>query len=81
MRKVDRLVALIFIEPTGLYHISAKDLGYLDARGKGYPTKMAAIMAAARLGYTHASGSGTYWRGERSIAHYMIRYKKVKLIN
>jgi hypothetical protein len=65
----ERRVARIFEEGTGRYHICDDDSDFLDARGFGHPTKIAALRAAAYDGYTHATGSGTYWgNGVRSIA-------------
>jgi len=58
-----KTIARIFQEPTGLYHV-CNDAGPLDARGTGHRTKAEAMRAAARDGYTHARGSGTY-RGNR----------------
>src|SRR6266540_731975 len=37
----------------------SESAGYLDTRGKAYPTKSEAQRAAARAGYTHMVGSGT----------------------
>ena len=55
-------MAVVFEEPTGFYYCS-DDLGYLDARGRGFPTKKAAMTAAYEAGFTHARGSGTYKSG------------------
>ncbi len=55
-------VARIF-EDTGGYFICDDD-GYLDARGTAHKTKADAMRAAARNGYTHATGSGTPWGNE-----------------
>jgi hypothetical protein len=60
-------VCIIFQEPTGLYHVSPHDQGYLDARGHGRKTKAEAMRSAWRSGYTHAVGSGTTWDGVRKI--------------
>jgi len=72
MSKTERKTARIFLEPTGKYHICRDDADCLDARGNGYATKAQALRAAASGpdGYTHATGSGTYWGGDsvRSIA-------------
>lgn len=62
-----RKTARIFAESTGKYHICDDDGGMLDARGKGHDTKADALRAAAYMGYTHATGSGTYWEGTRRI--------------
>ena len=53
-------IARIFEECTGLYHICEDVLDCLDARGRGYKTKIAAMRAARDMYYTHARGSGTY---------------------
>jgi len=75
-RKQEKIVARIFQEPTGKYHICPDDAPCLDARGNGYATKAQALRAAASGpdGYTHATGSGTYWGGEsvRSIARWKV---------
>ena len=63
-----REIARIFEESTGKYHICPDNSPFLDARGTGHTTKAEALRAAARDGYTHATGSGTYWDGVRSIA-------------
>ena len=57
-------IARIFEECTGLYHICDDSVDYLDARGRGYRTKMEAMQTAKDAGYTHARGSGTY-RGNK----------------
>lgn len=44
--------AIIFEEVTG-WHVSDEKNDCLDARGKGYRTKTAAIRAASASGYTH----------------------------
>lgn len=62
-----RKAARIFEEPTGLYHVCNDDAEMLDARGRGHQTKAEALRAAAMAGYTHATGSGTYWSGTRKI--------------
>ena len=66
-----RAVARIFQEPTGLYHICDDEEDFLDARGRGYHSKIAAVRAAARS-YTHATGSGCPWQGVRSLESYLI---------
>ena len=71
---MDKDVAIIFLEGDGLYRISGTGLGFLDARGRAYPTKAAAIRAAADMGYTHVTGSGSYWPGVRRIPE---KYKGV----
>ena len=43
--------ARIFYESDG-YHISDDSLSYLDARGKAYKSRSAAIKAAKEMGYT-----------------------------
>ena len=53
--------AYIFEDVNG-YYICDPD-GPLDTRGKAYPSKAAALRAAAYEGYTHAEGSGTYRDG------------------
>ncbi len=55
-------IARIFEEVTGKYHICDED-GPLDARGHAHDTKADAMRAAARDGYTHCVGSGTYRKG------------------
>ena len=59
--------ARIFEESTGMYHICDDDGPLLDARGRGHRTKADAMRAAAYDGYTHATGSGTWWEGVRRI--------------
>jgi len=59
-------VARIFDEADG-YHICDDALDHLDARGPAHRTKADAIRAAVESGYTHATGSGTYWDGVRRI--------------
>lgn len=67
--------ARIFEEPTGLYYVCSNDLDYFDARGRGFLTKVDALRAAAAAGYTHATGSGTYWSGVKAIpARYRDNY-------
>jgi hypothetical protein len=46
------------------------------AKGPGFPTKLAAMTAAASGpdAYTHATGSGTYWPGVRSIRAFRQEY-------
>ena len=56
----------VFADVDG-YHWCDSQFDYLDARGKAYKTKADALRAAAREGYTHAYGSGTYWAGTRKI--------------
>ena len=58
----ERRVARIF-ESVGGYYVCSDEPDYLDTRGRGYPTKAAAMRAAKADGYTHAVGSGTYWDG------------------
>ena len=67
MNDKNKKVARIFQEPTGKYHICSEDSETLDARGKGHLTKAEAMIAAVRMGYTHAVGSGTYWGGIRKL--------------
>lgn len=57
-------VACIFEEVDGRYYWCDNDSETLDARGRGYQTKADAMRAAVLAGYTHATGSGTYWNGE-----------------
>ena len=61
-----RKVARIFSEADG-YHVGDDKLDYLDARGKPFRTKAAAMRYALTNGYTHAVGSGTYWDGIKTI--------------
>jgi hypothetical protein len=56
-------IARIFEEPTGKYHVCDDDSPTLDARGHGYEFKIDAMRAAFRDGYSHCTGSGTYWKG------------------
>jgi hypothetical protein len=69
LAKPERLVARIF-EDIGGYYVCDDDLDYRDTRGPVYPTKAAALRAAAE-DYTHATGSGTYWGDAiRSLAQF-----------
>lgn len=66
----ERIVARVFFDIGGIYFCD-NDLDYLDTRGCAYPTKAAAMRAAADAGYTHAIGSGTYWGDSvRSLARF-----------
>lgn len=56
----ERKVARIF-EDIGGYFICDDELDYLDTRGAPRKTKRRALTDAANNGYTHATGSGTYW--------------------
>lgn len=56
-------VARIFSDTDG-YHVCSEELPYLDARGPAFRTKADALRHAARAGYTHAVGSGTYRDGK-----------------
>jgi hypothetical protein len=58
-----KTIARVF-ESVGGYYICADSLDYLDARGKAYPTKSAALRAAYRCGFTHAIGSGAIKQGK-----------------
>ncbi len=60
-------VARIFEELTGKYHVCDDALPHLAAGGQAFDTKASAMYAAAYDGYTHAVGSGTYWRGVRRL--------------
>ena len=51
-------------EDVGGYYYCNEGLSYLDARGRAYPSKSAALRAAYRGGYTHAIGSGAYRQGK-----------------
>lgn len=62
-----KAVARIFEDVNGYY---VCDNGKLDTRGRCYKTKIAAIRAAARDGYSQAIGSGCYWDGVKSIRSY-----------
>lgn len=65
-------IARIFADIGG-YYICDNHEDYLDARGVAYPSKAAALRAAAdnyggvQEPYTHAIGSGTYWQGIKRI--------------
>ena len=61
-----RAVARIF-DDVGGYYVCSDAINHLDARGRCYPTKAAAMRAAAEMGYTHCAGSGTYYDGVRAI--------------
>jgi hypothetical protein len=50
--------AYIFQEPTGLFHFCDEDAEMLDARGRGYRTRVEAERAAAAFGFTSARGPG-----------------------
>lgn len=72
MANEQRRVARIF-KDVGGYYICNDSLDYLDTRGAVFPSKIAALRAAASGpdAYTHATGSGTYWGNEvRSIVRY-----------
>jgi hypothetical protein len=58
--------ARIFEDVNG-YYVCSEGLDYLDARGHVYCSKADALRAAAMGGYTHATGSGTYWAGTQRI--------------
>jgi hypothetical protein len=60
-------VARIFQDQGNEYFVCDDDSSDLDARGTPHNTKFQAIRAAAQQGYTHAVGSGTWWRGIRRI--------------
>ena len=72
-----RAVARIFDDVGGYYvcsdainptcSVTGGRKRYLAARGRCYPTKAAAMRAAAEMGYTHCAGSGTYYDGVRAI--------------
>lgn len=65
----ERKVARIF-EDVGGYYICDDDCDVLYTGGRAYATKADALRSAASGpdAYTHATGSGTYWDGIRSIA-------------
>lgn len=52
-------VARIF-EDVGGFYVCSED-GPLDTSGRAYKKKASAIRAAYKAGFTHATGSGTYW--------------------
>lgn len=61
-------IARIF-EDVGGFYINDEQETLLRTDGKCYPTKKEALLTAYRSGYTHAVGSGTYYRnGVHSIA-------------
>jgi hypothetical protein len=68
--KAEKRVARVF-EDVGGYYVCDDAEDFLDMRGRAYDTKAEALRAANRSGYTHATGSGTYWgNGVRAIARY-----------
>jgi hypothetical protein len=60
-------------EDVGGYYVCDDNLDYLDARGRAYPTKAAAMRAAADAGYTHARGSGTYHNGTTTLPNFQLK--------
>jgi hypothetical protein len=67
LRRSHRRIALILKDVSG-YYVRSEDGSTFDSITP-YPTKLAAMTAAASGpdAYTHATGSGTYWPGVRSI--------------
>lgn len=67
LRRSQRRIALI-LKDVRNYYVCSEDGSTLDSLTP-YPTKLAAMTAAASGPdpYTHATGSGTYWPGVRSI--------------
>jgi hypothetical protein len=61
-------IARVF-EDVGGYYVCDED-GPMYTGGRAHGTKAAALRAAAREGYTHATGSGCHWSGVRSIARF-----------
>lgn len=59
--------ARVFEGRDGDYYVCSDDLDHLDERGPSYESKASAMRAAARDGYTHAVGSGTYRDGVTSL--------------
>src|SRR5574338_47961 len=66
-RQNRKKIARIFQENDGNYYVCDNALDYLDARGQPHKTKKSAILHAYHLDYTHAIGSGTYWKGIKKI--------------
>ena len=69
MKKEIESIARIFEDTNGYYFCDDLE-GFLDARGYAFESKIEAIRAAANDGYSHAIGSGTYWKGVKSIRGY-----------
>ena len=65
----ERDVAYIF-EDIGGYHVCSDADPHLTCEASPHATKADAMRHAAACGYTHATGSGTYWRGVQSLANY-----------
>ena len=56
MKTIDSFkIAIIFVEPTGRWHVSPSGLDYLDARGCAYRSRREAIASLRYWGseYTH----------------------------
>ena len=72
MKNQNHSVARIFQECTGLFHICDHSLPYLDARGRGYPSRREAI-ASLRSDAANCPE-------ESSFTHYLTRSgRKVRL--
>lgn len=68
----DRKVARIFEEPDGKFYVCDDNAEVLDARGFGFVSKVEAMRAAKEMGFTHATGSGTYWKGVRKLPEELL---------
>ena len=66
-----KIIARIF-EDVGGYHICPED-GPLTTSAHPVRRKSDALRKAAQSGYTHAVGSGCYWRGVRAIPSRLTR--------
>ena len=58
--------ARIFEDVDG-YHVCDDATDHLMRSDYPHATKAGAMRHAAQIGYTHATGSGTYWSGVRSL--------------
>jgi hypothetical protein len=55
---MEKKIAIVFQEPTGLWHFCDDALGFLDARGRGYRFVSDAAAWAELDGFTHYKRSG-----------------------
>jgi hypothetical protein len=71
--------ARIFEDVGGFFYVCDDALPYLDTRGRAYPSKSAALIAAWESGYDRAVGSGCYRsgsiRGQVHIPDWAQRYE------
>ena len=55
---MEKKIARVFQEPTGLWHFCDDSLAYLDARGRGYRFISHAVAWAELDGFTHYKRGG-----------------------